>query len=153
MAYKDPIKNAEYMKKYRQKHKKHLAELDAKNSRRRRAEAPYDIDRFTQELYKQTRDGARKRGIKFTLTKDNFYTLLENSKGKCALSGMNISTHFNCLVKASIDRIDSNKAYTMNNVQVVASIVNKSKNVLSDADYVKMCVNVAKNNGYTVRKK
>ena len=153
MAWSDPIKQKEYMREYRQKHKKRLAEMDAKNSRRRRAEAPYDIDRFTQELFKQSREGARKRKIKFSLTRDNIYTLLENSKGKCAISGMDMSTHFNCLLKASVDRIDSNKGYTMNNVQIVASIVNKSKNVLSDAEYVEMCVTVARNNGYKVSKK
>jgi hypothetical protein len=42
-------------------------------------------------------------------------------------------------MKVSIDRIDSSKGYTKNNIQCVGGIVNKSKNELSDAEYLELC--------------
>lgn len=72
-------------------------------------------------------------------------------KGKCALTGipMTIDKHGRTNTNVSIDRIDSNKGYTKDNVQLVCSAINfmKSNLVLSEFEYYcKAVVDYKKNN-------
>lgn len=116
----------------------------ASENRRRRAENDPHI--FALELTRNSKRGAKERNIPFHLTKEDIKGLLIASNGICALSGLPMDTMFNSQMKASIDRIDSSKGYTMDNVQIVAGCVNRAKNALSQKDFVKLCKAVVKVN-------
>ena len=47
---------------------------------------------------------------------------------------------------ASLDRIDSTKGYTKNNIQWVHKTINKMKNVLHDEEFIQWCNLIANYN-------
>ncbi len=101
----------------------------------------------------RARRGRTECGIT-TLTKDDILSLKEKQKGRCAISGVKLK--WKCKSgwkKASVDRIDNNKGYTLDNVRFVAWGINQA---LSDNDYedfIKMCHRVADNNPRVYEKK
>lgn len=48
------------------------------------------------------------------------------------------------IYRASLDRIDSSKGYTKDNVQLVAFIVNYMKNALSESEFLTICNGIVK---------
>jgi len=88
--------------------------------------------------------GAKYRKKKFTLTIEQLEELYVKQDGKCALSGLPIRI---ALTKAedttaSVDRIDSNKGYIIDNVQWVHKSVNLMKQSLTDSDFISLCEHV-----------
>lgn len=86
---------------------------------------------------------AGKRGLEYDLTPKFLWDLLQEQKYKCAISGLSISIDNN----ASIDRIDSSKGYTKDNVWWVDSKINFMKSNLSLAELISLCNSVASNQG------
>ena len=83
-------------------------------------------------LLRRAKSNAKNRGWEFDLNYDFVLNILE--KGICQISGITfiyISYH---RFRPSIDRIDNNKGYTKNNVQIVVKIYNYLKNRYSDED-------------------
>jgi len=75
--------------------------------------------------------------------------LFLNQDRKCALSGLPLvfgANHGKIEGTASLDRIDSSKGYTIDNVQWVHKIVNLMKQDSSDEEFVKMCRIVSNHN-------
>lgn len=68
--------------------------------------------------------------------------LKQNSK--CALTGQNLDINHKWW-KPSLDRIDSNKGYSVDNIRIVAWIVNHCRGDLEDAEFIDMCKKVADN--------
>ena len=64
----------------------------------------------------------------------------EQQRGLCALSGLPISIK----VDASIDRIDSQKGYTRDNIQWVHNDVNLMKNGFDQTYFIEMCRRIAR---------
>lgn len=92
------------------------------------------------------------RGIEFKLSKTFLYKLFLKQDQKCAISGVNIKfaeTYDDYISGAntcSLDRIDSNKAYTKNNVQWVHKTVNIMKSSLIDTEFIQWCKIISTNN-------
>lgn len=93
------------------------------------------------------------RVIDFTLSIEEAWNLYETQGGKCALSGVPIG--FSGRLKngsgvkndtASLDRIDSSKGYTLENVQWVHKIVNLMKMSLTQEEFIKWCHTITENN-------
>lgn len=88
------------------------------------------------------------RGSSFDLDVDYLETLWVNQKGLCAVSGIAMSIHGknrrdpNTM---SLDRIDSSKGYTKNNVRLVTWLVNKSIGEYGTEAFIKMCIRVVEN--------
>lgn len=68
---------------------------------------------------------ANAKGIEYSLTSDHFNTLMCSSCVYC-----------NSIDQMTIDRIDSNKGYTINNVQPCCHICNTMKWVLPNNDFI-----------------
>lgn len=84
----------------------------------------------------------KKFDCKFEITKDDIIQKYIEQQGRCYLSGQLFSTDSKIGKKynnLSIDRIDSKKGYTKDNVQLVTEIVNHSKSDLSNDEYIKWC--------------
>jgi hypothetical protein len=99
--------------------------------------------------------GARKRNIEFAVCGEYLHKLFENQGGLCALTGVPLEAgvrvkrgaaghgHYSRAGKTrSLDRIDSSKGYVEGNVQWVHKDINVAKGVLSNDDFVSMCLNV-----------
>jgi hypothetical protein len=95
------------------------------------------------------RDNARKRKHKFSVTVKELWELFLKQDRKCALTKLPLcfnSTNHKKDGTASLDRIDSNKEYTIDNVQWVHREINYMKQAYSQNHFIKLCKLVTENN-------
>lgn len=91
----------------------------------------------------------KERTIEFNLTIQQAWELFLKQNRKCALSGMELKFKENSLDRtqtASLDRIDSNKGYTIDNIQWVHKDVNYMKMDLPQDRFIKICKEIASYN-------
>lgn len=93
---------------------------------------------------------AETRGLEWILSMDDVADLYEKQKGKCALTGWDITfpdighpSFFSC----SIDRIQNNIGYTKENIQLVEGRVNMIKNKYTQEFFLEVCKAVAAHKG------
>lgn len=111
------------------------------SSKRTAAKYPPPINRtgcsgLSGTHYLSIKSGASKRNIHFDLSAEFLWNLFESQKGKCALTGV-VIVLVNKIknnnvdweqITASLDRKDSSKGYTEDNVQWVHKTINRLKN-------------------------
>src|SRR3989304_2436451 len=156
----------EYSKKYNKEHKEYFKQ---KNNEYYQKNLLNDIEynrkryNFYKEKYLESRDtslrtirgrlynifdAARSRTKKgsliFEITLEDVLKIYEIQKGSCALT--NIEFSLNRLGRKSknpfapsLDRIDSDKGYTKENIRLVCVIVNLALNNFGDNAFDKMC--------------
>jgi hypothetical protein len=96
--------------------------------------------------------GARRRGIGFDITIEQIWDLFLTQGKTCALSGMPLSFASNLYGKnkhhqtASMDRKDSSKGYTLDNIQWIHKDINFMKQDNSDEYFIRICREVARYN-------
>ncbi len=83
--------------------------------------------------------GAKQRGIKFSITLYHLQKKWDASGGICSLSGMPMAIG----ATASLDRINSDKAYVPSNVQWVHKMVNRMKNSYGEKEFIEACCRIA----------
>jgi hypothetical protein len=99
----------------------------------------------------RVRLSAIKRNLKFKLTiKDAWEQFLKQNR-KCALSGVELTieqgyTKYYEKQTASLDRIDSSKGYTKDNIQWVHKDINNMKQDYSQDYFIDICTKIAKLN-------
>lgn len=100
------------------------------------------------DLFWTIKDGARRRNMEFSITKEYIWDLFLKQNRKCALS--NIDIKFSSYKgdrserTASLDRIDNNKGYINGNVRWVHKDINRIKWELSDDLLFYYCENIYK---------
>ena len=82
-----------------------------------------------RRMFTSTKKRARNSNMDHTLTEEEFMILFERSNGKCALSGLSFSGGKTDSMRVrpyfpSLDRINSEKGYTVDNVRFVCAAVN-----------------------------
>lgn len=93
---------------------------------------------------------ANKNNRVLEVTPIDAFVLLESQLFKCKMTGLPIdfadcaSNHLKGHTTASLDRIDSDKPYVLDNVQWVHKDVNLMKNILSHKRFCELCKAVAK---------
>jgi hypothetical protein len=97
---------------------------------------------------------ANNRNIPFNLTVEDIELIYELQDKKCRFTGYDVK--FNSrkaytngqiiLGDASIDRIDSSKGYTKDNIQIVHKDVNIAKSNKTDKDFIAMCGRISEHN-------
>ena len=98
-----------------------------------------------QQALKGTRRRSKEKNIYNDLTLDYLMYLWEKQGGKCALTGMQMTYKFyegRVNTNLSVDRIDSTKGYSKDNVQLVCMAANQMKNDLSMEEFINMCESV-----------
>lgn len=87
---------------------------------------------------------ARLRNIDVTITIEDAWNLFLSQNKKCALSGIDITFGESNYdeTTASLDRIDSNKGYDIDNIQWVHKTLNFMKNNLTDEKFIYYCQKV-----------
>lgn len=101
------------------------------------------------------RRGRNRGNIEFTITIEEMWELFVKQEGKCALTGIDLVLYcshipvtdkkYYSYITASLDRIDSNKGYTLENVQWVHKWINIMKNTLNNEQFIYLC-NLVSNN-------
>lgn len=95
--------------------------------------------------------GAMSRGLIWNITSKNMWDLYLKQNKRCRLT--NLPIYFAKTRKkytqqtASLDRIDSSKGYTIDNVQWVHKNINKMKQNLSEQEFIEFCGYVSKFRG------
>lgn len=87
-----------------------------------------------------------KRGIEISITPKILWNLFLKQNKKCALTGIELTLWSSPKVygTASLDRIDSTRGYTEDNIQWVHKSINLCKHVLNNEQFISMCNDVAK---------
>lgn len=96
------------------------------------------VGELTQTKYSRMQRIAKARNIKFNISKEDLWNKFIEQNKKCALTGDNIPD----INKASLDRIDSNKDYTIDNVQWVTKQANLSKHIMTTSEFIEFCKKV-----------
>lgn len=89
-----------------------------------------------------TKKSADVRGLAFNITKEQMWELFLKQNKKCALTGVDLQFQSRRSLRdgtASLDRIDSDKAYEIDNVQWVHKVVNSMKQDLKEVEFVNWC--------------
>lgn len=100
-----------------------------------------------KDVFNTIYHGAISRNLTFEVTIEQLWDLFVEQKAKCALTGWDLQFNKTYRGKtqktASLDRIDSTKGYSIDNVQWVHRDVNKLKKNLPDQYFIDLCVSVA----------
>ncbi len=93
--------------------------------------------------FRNLRNNANKRGWKIEISIEWAWEQFLRQDRKCALTGWPLcfSRHFGKQT-ASLDRIDSNKHYTEDNVRWLHKDVNRMKMNYTDEQFIEMCKSV-----------
>lgn len=142
------IRNFPYRKQYADNKEKRCKECNRKNNTERRSNASQD--QVIQVLLKTASASAKKRlankrieaGV-FDIKPDDIKELIAKQNNKCVYTGYELEWSYNNNYKVSIDRIDSSKGYTKDNIQLVCFIVNQAKSDLSDDVFIDMCQKIS----------
>lgn len=94
---------------------------------------------------KKARERAHSKHMKFDLTPEFLIELWNLQGGKCFYSGLTMSYDRNDLYTVSVDRVDSNKGYTQDNVVLCCWSVNSMKNSYTVEEFLFLCESVVKN--------
>lgn len=89
-----------------------------------------------------------RKEIPLEVTIENVWDLFLQQDRKCALSGIKLRfprTSGNNEWTASLDRIDSSKGYTKNNIQWVHKDINVMKNKYNNEYFIQTCKRIAQN--------
>ena len=95
-----------------------------------------------KSLLRDAKYHSKKTKREFSICEQDVINLLEKQNNKCAISGLYFSEY-----KPSLDRIDSSKGYTQDNIQLVTFQVNRMKSDFEITDFINVCKQIAKFNG------
>lgn len=128
--------------------KTHSEELKVKHSLRMKNSVPvnkgqckYGEGIVPRLLINVWETNAKRRGIDFNITADQIDNIWIQQSGKCALTGTTMSNNYSAdkFTKVSLDRISNDVGYNIDNVQLVTGIVNITKNILNNTQYLELC--------------
>lgn len=94
------------------------------------------------ERFYSSKGRATRLGLDFELTVDILLEKLNNQNKLCAISGLPLTFYLGIgkiSTNLSVDRIDSNKGYTVENTHLVCSVVNQMKNDLTEDNLLYYC--------------
>jgi hypothetical protein len=98
---------------------------------------------FPAKRWTSLLSAAKKRGYVVNITPDQIEEIFIKQNGKCALTGWPIVFSVNRKENTgSVDRIDSDKHYEIDNIQIVHKLVNRVKLDNSEEFFYKICKSV-----------
>lgn len=97
---------------------------------------------ITSRMWRRTKKQAIKRGVEFELNIEDVWDLYERQQARCALSGVPIYFDQDTAT-ASLDRIDSDIGYRVDNIQWVHKDVNRMKSDYKQDYFLHICSLIA----------
>lgn len=108
------------------------------------------IENLSGSYLCRIKHNAKNRKIDFSVTIEEMHQIYKIQNGKCKISGENISLKRNNNLgekqTASLDRINSSKGYTKDNIQWVHKTINMMKQDFSEERFIELCKAVAAHN-------
>lgn len=100
------------------------------------------VEDFIDHLHQKAKKRAKQASLCFSITRDYLIKLFDDQDGKCAIT--NIPMTFKVgngrvNTNISIDRIDSNKGYTDDNIWLVCTVVNLMKLNFTMQNFIDYC--------------
>ena len=98
---------------------------------------------------KSARSRSRSKGLRFDLTTSSVFDLLVAQGYRCALTGVLLDHSkasketFRQAKRPSIDRIDKNLGYTIDNIRITTVISNMARSDYGDTEFYDMCIAAA----------
>lgn len=130
-----------YRKQYKDNKEKRCKQCNKLNKHARVEN--YTLEQHITGMITTAKSSSRKRGKRgrnqceiHTITVEDILKLKEKQNNKCVYSGIELAWERNNNNKASIDRIDSTKGYTPDNIQLVTKVVNQAKNNLTHNEFI-----------------
>ena len=158
---KNACKNAYKRQHYydNREHYRVLKRAESKKNYHRRAEKRrlYASNKYYTDIFGALIVNAKSRAKlskrPFSIDKFVIQNMYDNQNGCCALTGIKFLTeksdiHSRRPFTPSIDRIDTNKGYTIDNIRLVCSIVNIALSDFGDEAFATMCNSFVANNKY-----
>lgn len=100
--------------------------------------------KFPGMVWNNTKSGAKIKKLNIDITREFLQELLEKQNYICALTGVRlVSSTKSKENTVSVDRIDSSRGYTKNNVQIVHKLANLIKRDIDELEFYKICKNIA----------
>ena len=99
--------------------------------------------RFNQLI----KSASRRKNIECCISTDDLYNCWQNQNGLCAYTKLPLTSKAYQLNTVSLDRIDSGKDYTADNIQLVCVPVNRMKLDMTEDQFINLCRLVAQNSG------
>jgi NTP pyrophosphatase (non-canonical NTP hydrolase) len=101
-------------------------------------------------LINRIKKGAKARNLECNVTAEELYQLAEKQNFCCALTGEKLIFPYNKKFlrskhNASLDRMDSHKGYTIDNVQWITIDANLAKQQLTQSEFINLCMKVSMN--------
>ncbi len=109
----------------------------------------YKDDDITGEYVSHLKHGADVRNLCFEITKEDIYNQYLKQNRKCAISGQDVYFRIRRsgeVSTASVDRINSLKGYTVDNIQILHKTINRMKWDLNQNHFIELCKLISKNN-------
>jgi hypothetical protein len=101
---------------------------------------------LSSEYFTKIKSSAKRRNLEFSVTIKDLWNLYLKQKGLCKLSGIPIEIlALRNHPTASLDRIDSDLGYTIENVQWVHKDINRIKTDLKEDYFVELCTLISSN--------
>lgn len=102
------------------------------------------VDEIPNRFWTKLVQNSKRRQISFEITREEAFGLFKKQEAKCKLSGLSIyfskyRQNFNNYTTASLDRIDSTKPYSLNNVQWVHKHINMMKWNFPEDYFIELC--------------
>ena len=142
----DYAKNKDKIAAYSKIWKANNPDKVKKSVARQRERSETDIATFVGRIYNGMETRAREKKQKVGVDREYMIKLLEETNGICALSGLPLSSIIDHPMRASPDRIDSNKGYVKGNIQWVGSCLNIAKRDHTMEQFISMCKAVVEHN-------
>lgn len=118
-----------------------------------RSEASIMFDFYLNAIRKRCnieKTNKYRRSIKYDITADDLHEIWKKQDGMCAYTGVKLTLKnrrninvCNNNFMASVDRIDSSKSYTKDNIQFISITANLAKNTMSHKEMIEFCKIVA----------
>lgn len=99
------------------------------------------------QSFSQIKNNAKARNLEFDITIEDIWNVFLKQNRKCALSGIDLKFSLSRIktdTTASLDRIDSLKGYTIDNIQWVHKDINFMKQEYNQEYFVGMCHKISK---------
>ena len=90
------------------------------------------------KVFSKLKRDAERRNLPFEITIEDLAHQYSKQKERCAFTGFEIFFG----IDASVDRIDSSKGYTIDNIQIVHKILNIMKRDLPNDEFILWCRSV-----------
>ena len=87
------------------------------------------------KVFRKLQRDAIKRNIPFEITIEDIHNQYNKQRERCAFSGIEIFFG----IDASVDRIDSSKGYTIDNIQIVHKTLNIMKRDIPNDEFIGWC--------------